>query len=126
MRLEPKRKVVAYAVVASAVIVDLPCAKASCTPQKDSNLACPTSTITDVYYKPTENREVQVYRRKIVESKNSQHLAQNGQHEVNITEAYSEYYRSTFIDMLMQISSLYDGHLGQIGIAKHRIKMLPN
>lgn len=59
--------VMAYAAAAPGENVDLPYERASHTLQKDLNLACPTSTIGAVHYKPTEDREVQITQYTIVE-----------------------------------------------------------
>lgn len=67
MQLLPKRMVVVYFVAALAAIVDLPYEQVRGTSQKDSNLACPISTKDVAHYKPTEDRELQMTRHKIVE-----------------------------------------------------------
>lgn len=64
-QLLSKRMVLAYAVAAPAVIVDLPNEQASRILQEDSNLACPTSKIAALHYKPTEDRKAQMTLHKI-------------------------------------------------------------
>lgn len=77
MQQKLKRMVVAYAVTARAVIADLTYKQASCTSQKDSNIACLTSAVAAVSNKSTEHREVQEKQRKIKKWKDSQRLAQD-------------------------------------------------
>lgn len=54
-QLLSKRMVVSYAFVAPTVIVDVPYEQASRTLLEIANVACPTSTIDAVHYKPTED-----------------------------------------------------------------------
>lgn len=123
MKFLPKCVVVAYVVATPTVISILPYKHASRTLQESSNLAYSTSIIAAVYYKLAEDREVQMTRHKIVESKDSQLLTRDWQNKVHISEACSEY-RGKFMKKLMQFSYMWDGHLGQISIIKHRIELL--
>lgn len=117
--------IVTYIIAAPKVIVDLPYKQANHTQQEDYNFICSTSTTAAIHFKPTKNREAQMTQLKFVESKDSQLLAQDWQNKRNISEAYSEYC-NTFIDMLPRFFSMWDRHLDQISIPKHRLALLPN
>lgn len=123
MQLLPKHIVVAYALAAPAVIDDLSYKQARRSPQGDQNLAYLTSTKAAVHHKPTEDRDVQMTRHKIVESKDFLRPTLNWQEEVIIPESDSEY-PSRFIDNLTQISFMWNGYHGRIR-NKHRIELLP-
>lgn len=56
MQLLPNCMVVAYAVAALAVFLDIPYMQGSRTTQENLNLACPTSTAAAVHYKSIEAR----------------------------------------------------------------------
>lgn len=125
MLLLPKRMVLAYADAAHAMTVDLPPEQAIRTSQEDSNLFCPTPKIATVQFRPTQNREVQMIRHKIVESKDFQLLAQDWKNKVILSQAYAEY-RNRIIDMLTKIYFIWDVQLGRSSIAKHRMILLLN
>lgn len=44
--------------------------------------------------------------------------------EVNLSDNYSQY-QQVFIQMLQAFSNMWDGHLGRISVAKHRIDLTP-
>lgn len=105
MQLVPKRMVVTYTVAAPAVIVASAYKQASRNQQKDSNLASLTSTTASVHHRQTKKRKVQMTRHRIVESKHSLRLDQDWQEEINISEAYIEYF-SKFVDMFTEFFSM--------------------
>lgn len=69
------------------MIADLLYKQASHTLQKQSNLACPKSTIVVDHYTPTEDRKVQTTGQRIEYLKHSQPLAKDWKHKVNIIES---------------------------------------
>lgn len=64
MPLLPKIMVVAYAVAALAMILELHYKKTSRTLHEDLNLVCSKLTIAAIHHKPIKEREVQMTRIK--------------------------------------------------------------
>lgn len=59
-------------------------------------------------------------RHKDVETVDSETLRANCREKVNVGQSYDGY-RQEIIKMLQEYKDMWDGRLGQLGIAKHRI-----
>lgn len=116
IQLLPERMVVAYAIAALTAIATLPHKQTGCTTQEELNPVCPITSIAAVYYRPTEDRETQMTRHNIAESKDFQPLPQDWQQEVDISLKRSQSFAvssstcsSSFflcgIDILVELAS---------------------
>lgn len=76
-----------------------------------------------VNYKPPLDRTTQQERHATVQNKDTERLTHDWRNKIDISEKYDEY-QNSFVDMLSQFQHLWDGHLGRIATAKHRIELI--
>lgn len=81
--------------------------------------------ISSVHYRPTKDRNTQIGQHEAVQFKNLQRLTNEYQSEASISESYSKYLEK-FLQILTQLSSMWNGHPGWISIAKYKIELLLN
>lgn len=72
-----------------------------------------------------EDWELQMSRHNVVESSNSRHLTMEWQQEVKVYEYYSAY-RDKVLQMILQLSFIWDELFGRTSTAKNRIGLIPN
>lgn len=93
------------------------------TPEEQCKpLSEPHETVSADHYKPNVDRATKMARHTDVLQEDNQRLAHNWRDKVDLSNNHGQY-RQQLIDMLSEFESMWDGHLGRISTAKHRIEL---
>lgn len=79
--------------------------------------------VATVHYKPAVVREFVIQEQTCIQSNATEQLSEIWNNEVSFT-AWNQANKQLIIDRLLQIQSMWDGHLGSIAMSKHRIELL--
>lgn len=75
-----------------------------------------------MHYKATEDRSTKMHRHAEVHTKDDAKRNSDSKDEVQVPDKHDAY-RDQMLDMLTELESIWDGHLGRVKKVKHRIHL---
>ena len=77
------------------------------------------------HYKEKENQETKFARHRNVDKSDEKRLEEDWRDEINFNDKKYAEFKEPFLDMMSNFSDMWDGRLGTITAAKHRIDLDP-